>query len=153
MATKPFRLKTVQRLREADRDEARGRLAEAYRALEKLADQQATVSGEVADALRSQRNAFEKAQPDLNLAIEAQRFLAVLRAQQSTMEKQSGLLQAEIEKRRAALAEADRNVRLLEKLEEKHDAAVALEQNRAENAQLDEAAGLRHRRFGEEGSR
>ncbi len=153
MASKTFRLKTVQRLREADRDEARGRLAEAYRAFEMLAEQRAGVADEVTDALRSQKTAFAHPQTDINRAIEAQRFLAVLRAQQSTMEKQSGLLEAEIEKRRVALTEADRNVRLLEKLAEKHEAALEHERSRVANAQLDEAAAVRHRPLGAEANR
>ena len=59
------------------------------------------------------------------------------------LSQQEKAVAAEIEKRREALAEANREVRVLEKLKEKQHHRYQQEENRREIKLLDEAAGQR----------
>ena len=142
MPKKRTPLTTVKRLRETERDSARGRLADALEASDLLAEQRDGIAAEFAETLAHQKRAVATA--DVSVALASQRYLAVLRSQQSLVEKQQGLLRAEVEKRRLALTEADRQVRLLEKLIERREEAEALRAQRTERALLDEAASIRH---------
>jgi flagellar export protein FliJ len=72
--------------------------------------------------------------------LECQRREALLVAQRNEYARQRELLAAEIERRRAALALADRDVKSLEKLRERHALAAAAEAARREAKQLDEFA-------------
>jgi flagellar export protein FliJ len=70
----------------------------------------------------------------------------VLLAQQATMLEQTRLLAAEVERRRVAVVEADRQVKVLEKLHERKLDEFRQDQQRAEFKVLDEVAA----RCGEE---
>lgn len=111
-----FRLTTLQKLREAARDECRAQLAEAYQA-------EAVVRGRldelVADleALRNQARAVTaKGQVNVDAILDNQRYEMALKVEQQIINGQIAGLQAEIERRRQVLIAADREVRVLEKL-------------------------------------
>jgi len=140
MAKFKFRLATFLRLREATRDERRAELAEAYRVDEVLHQRLENVGWEL-DCLKSQsRRATGPGAVDVDRLVEAQRYELTLRAQQSQLVKQREALAAEIERRRLALVEANREVRVLEKLREKEALRHQQEENRQEIKQLDETA-------------
>jgi flagellar protein FliJ len=77
---------------------------------------------------------------DVNRLLEAQRYELLLKSRGEELTKQSALLAAEIERRRQALVEADRDVRVLELLDERHRREDARRQLRLETKQLDETA-------------
>jgi flagellar FliJ protein len=140
MARFIFRLTALLRLRESRRDECRAALAEAYRVDELLKGQFDGFSREL-DALRE--FCRRKASPgsvNIDQLVEAQRYELVARAQQRKIAQQREAVAAEIERRRQALVEADREVRILEKLRENQ----AGQHRRAEEYQdakrLDEVA-------------
>ena len=119
MARFEFRLATLLRLREIHRDELRGRLAEAYQAEQLLAEQAQQVQIEI-DALQASRRQQSQATAlDVNRLLETQRYQSVLQAQQTTIQEQGRLLAEETEKRREALVEADRQVKVLVKLKQR----------------------------------
>ena len=140
MAKFRFRLETLHKLRETYRDELRGKLAAAYQAAQILEEQQQSVAAELHALQATQREAITGNQANVNSLLEAQRYQAVLRAQQATLKGQSKLLAEEIERRRQAVMEADRQVRVLDKLRERQLRQFEEDQRRAEVKQLDEFA-------------
>jgi flagellar protein FliJ len=140
-----FRLETLQKVREARRDEHRAALAETFRAEQALAESRAELSAE-AEALRTlQRSASAGRYLDVNKLLEAQRYELLLKARSQELAKQAVLLAAETERRRQILVESDREVRVLELLDERHRQEFDVEQQRLETRQLDEVATVRWR--------
>lgn len=140
MAKYRFRLATLRKLRESHRDELRGKLAEAYHAAEKLEEQQLAIGDEILVLQDTQRCATTGATTNINGLLEAQRYQAILRAQQGTLRDQSKMLSAEVERRRQNVIEADQQVRVLDKLDERQQLDHQQTLNRAEVRELDEIA-------------
>lgn len=140
MAKYKFRLATLQRLREARRNEHRAALAEAFRAEQMLAESQAEVAAETEAVRELRRAATAEHYLDVNRVLEAQRYELLLKAQSQDLAKQAILLAAETERRRQTLVESDREVRALELLDERKQQEFNLEQQRHETKVLDEIA-------------
>ncbi len=140
MARFRFRLATLRKLRESHRDELRGKLAEAYQAVQKLEEQQLVIVDELLALQDVQRRATEGTTTSVNSLLEAQRYQAVLRAQQSTLRDHSKVLSTEVERRRQNVIEADQQVRVLDKLNERQKLDHQQILNRAEVRELDEIA-------------
>jgi flagellar protein FliJ len=140
MAKFRFRLATLQKLRELHRDELRSKLAEAVRANQILEDQLTQVAAEIESLQSLRRQAVQSSQVNVDPLLEAQRYHGVLLAQQTTMHEQSRLLLAEIERRRQSVVEADRQVKVLEKLHERKLTEFRHDEQRAETKILDEVA-------------
>ena len=140
MAAFTFRLEPLLKLREARRDECRSALAEGYRVDEVLRKQFDNMEREL-DALRE--FCRRKASPggiDIDRLVEAQRYELVTKAQQQNIAQQRETVAAEIERRRYALIEADREVRVLEKLRERQSELHRREEEVREARRLDEVA-------------
>ena len=114
-----FRLQTLRRLREIHRDEQRGRLATAYEAERILTEQREGVAAESAALGNSRRQMMQRGVLDVTQLLTAQRYQLALEAQIRTLADQAARLAEEVERRRQALVEADREVRILDKLEER----------------------------------
>lgn len=142
MAKFRFRLTTLLRLREQARDERRARLAEAYAADQKLAARRDDLEKELFGLKRQQRGPAGSLNIDLMLA--ADRYEVMLKSEQQVIEKQRSMLNEEIEKRRAALLAADREVRVVELLREKLQNRHQQEEAARAVKQLDELAGRQH---------
>ena len=140
MAKFIFRLASLLRLRESRRDECRAALAEAYRIDEVLRKQFDNLATEL-DALREfcRRNASPGA-VDVDRLVEAQRYELVARAQQRHIAQQRETVAPEIERRRQALVEADREVRILEKLRQRQADQHRRDEELRESKRLDEVA-------------
>src|SRR3954466_8944718 len=145
MAKYKFRLNTLQKVREIHRDQQRSSLAEAFRAEQVLAENRAQLVIEEQELRELQRSATNGQYLDVNRLLEAQRYELLLKAQSQELAKQAVLLAAETERRRQTLVEADREVRVLEKLDERHRHTHNRDQQRAETKRLDEAATVRWR--------
>jgi flagellar protein FliJ len=140
MARFVFRLTALLRLRESRRDECRAALAEAYRVDEVLKRQLDGLAREL-DLLRE--FCRRKASPgsiDVDRLVEAQRYELVARAQHRHVAQQRETVAAEIERRRQALVEADREVRVLEKLRDRQAEQHRREEEVREVKRLDEVA-------------
>ena len=135
-----FRLATLLRLRETTRDERRVQLAEAQRADAELQSQLTRLDVEQEQLQRECRTAAGPGAVDLPRLVEAQQYAAALRAQEAELQQQRQALAVEIDRRRQALLEADRDVRTLEKLRENQLQAHRQEEERQEGKRLDEAA-------------
>jgi len=143
MAKFKFRLATLLRLRNAARDERRGQLAEAYRADEIIHQKHRQLAEELAAIQKQQREACGPGPVNVDRLLSDQRYAFLLAAQQGHTERQRLLLAAEIERRRQLLMEANREVRVLEKLEQRQRERHQEEENRLDIRELDEIA---HRR-------
>lgn len=146
MAKFRFRLATLQRLREITRDELRSKLAEAVQAQQILEKQAQQVAMEIEQLQNLRRTRVAAGQIEVEVLLEAQRYQAVLLGQQAQMAEQARLLAAEIERRRTAVVEADRQVKVLEKLRDRQLGEYRQKQLQAETKLLDEVAS----RCGEE---
>jgi flagellar protein FliJ len=145
MAKYKFRLNTLQKVREAHRDQQRASLAEAFHAEQVLAENRAQLVAEERELRELQRSANEGQYLDVNRLLEAQRYELLLKAQGQELAKQAVLLAAETERRRQTLVEADREVRVLEKLDERHHRAHVRDEQRVETKRLDDVATVRWR--------
>jgi flagellar export protein FliJ len=139
MARFRFPLATVLKLREATRDERRGQLAEAYQAEKKLRDRRELVEQELAD-LKALSGQAASGAVDVDRLLAASRFEAILRAEIQIIRQHESTLAAEIDRRRQALVVADRDVRVLEKLEETQRGRHRQAESDALMKQLDEVA-------------
>jgi flagellar FliJ protein len=141
MAT-PFRLSTLLRLRLEARDERRAELAKALRAERMLEQQQETLARETGEILDRSRKLAGPGEVDLDALIQNQRYGLLLKARGAQLAEQLAQVVAEVARRRAALVEADREVRTLEKLRDKHTAVERLADERREQKLLDERGTL-----------
>jgi flagellar FliJ protein len=140
MANFSFRLEPLLKLREARRDECRAALAEAYRVDEVLRKQLDALKRET-DALREFcRQESAPGGVHIERLIEARRYDLVTQAQQQNVSQQRETVAAEVERRRQALVEADREVRVLEKLRERLLDQHRREEELREAKRLDEVA-------------
>jgi flagellar export protein FliJ len=140
MSRYKFRLETVEKVRRARRDQSRAALADAFRAEQSLNENRAAIAAEQAQLRELQRAASEEHYLNVNRIIEAQQYDLVLRAQQQELARKESLLAVETERRRLALVEAEREVRVLELLDEHHRRAFLRQQERLETKLLDEVA-------------
>ncbi len=143
MAKYKFRLATLQKVREARRNRERTALAEAFRAEQVLADRRGELASEAAELQTLQRSAVAGPLLDVNRLLEAQRYELVLKAQAMELAQKEVLLAVETERRRQLLIEADRDVRVLERLDERHLGEHRRREQRFEVKQLDEVANRR----------
>jgi flagellar FliJ protein len=145
MAKYRFRLETLQKVREGTRDQQRASLAEAYRAEQILEENRRQVLTEQAALRELQLSATDGKYLNVSRILDVQRYELLLKAQEQELAKQAVLLAAESERRRQVLVEADRDVRVLELLDERHREAHRRDEQREETKQLDEVATNRWR--------
>lgn len=146
MAKFRFRLQSLLRLRELARDQRRAELAQAYQAEAILADHQRRLE-EVRGRLLDEQTAAAGPGPvDVERLLECRRYELLVFAQQQQLAAQRKLVEEEIERRQQAAVEADRQVRLLERLRQRQQQRHQLDEHRRETKQIDEAAQLRYLR-------
>jgi flagellar export protein FliJ len=146
MSKYQFRLKTVQRLRGVHRDQRRVALAEAFQAEDVLAERRKSLASEQAELRSFQREAAVGKYLDVNRLLESQRYELILKTREQELDRQETMLASEVERRRQALVEANRDVRVLEQLEERQRQAHRREAQRMETKQLDEVAMIQQPR-------
>jgi flagellar export protein FliJ len=135
-----FKLATLQRLRENERDERRSRLADAQRAEDIVNARIAEIDGDL-DRLRDETG--HRSRPgrmDVDALMELQRYELLLKAERQAAVQQRDLVAAEVERRREALVVADREVRVLERLRETQQVRHRQAEERQERKVLDEIA-------------
>jgi flagellar export protein FliJ len=140
MAKYKFKLEALRKIRDAKRSQQRVSLAEALRAEQVLAASRAELVAEEADLRRLQRSANTGKYLDVNRLLEAQRYELLLKLRSQELAQQATLLAVETERRRLALVEADRDVRVMELLDERQRRAYDLRREQSEIKQLDEIA-------------
>src|SRR5436190_2363256 len=137
-----FRLETLLRVRLAERDQRRADLAKALRAEEVLRAEERAIANQQAEAAARGRRLKLPGTADVDALLQTHRYEVVLTAQRRQLATQITQVEAESERRRQALVEADRQLRVLEKLRERQAAAHQKEVARQEVKQFDEMAIL-----------
>lgn len=140
MAKFHFRLATLLRLRETVRDERRLELAEVERADANLQARLVDVHARQRQLQGQCRTAAGPGEVDLPRLVEAHQYAGALREQETELQQERRTLAVEIDRRRQAAVEADRDVQTLEKLRESQWQTHRQEEQRQEARQLDEAA-------------
>jgi flagellar protein FliJ len=135
-----FRLATLLRLRENDRDQRRAELAQAYHADDILRQQHEELERERIALLTASRDAARPGPVDVDRLIQTQRYELLLRTHQQQLGSQREAVAAEIDRRRETLVRANREVRILENLREKQALRHREEEARRETKRLDEVA-------------
>ncbi len=138
-----FRLATLLRLRESARDERRQQLGQAYRAEELVRREEERLAGELAGLRDAARRVGGPGAIDVDRLLETQRYEMLVRAQQQHVAGQRQAVRAEVERRRQALVEANREVDVLEKLRQRQFERFRDEENRQDIRRLDEAGQMR----------
>lgn len=135
-----YRLATLLKLRERARDERKRQLAEALAAEAALDAREKQLDRQMQQIAQQVRRTAGRGTVDVDRIVQAQRYDAVLKAERQLLDRQRGLLQAELEKRRSALVDATQDVRVLEKLRDRQRARFEREQQRIEIREGDEIA-------------
>jgi len=135
-----FRLETLLRLRLAERDQRRAELAKALRAEELLRAEDRALGGQQMEAAARSRRLKSPGAANVDALLETHRYEVVLAAQRRQLKQQIAQVEAETERRRQALVEADRQLRVFEKLRERQAAVWRKETQRQEAKQFDELA-------------
>ncbi len=138
-----FRLQSILRLRERERDEAAESLRQALQAKQILEDQ-------VSD-LRAERNSQNKLRMvanqgaiDSQRMINAQRYQMYLDGQVVGLQQQISMVEQESQRRRATLVKCEQAVRSLEKLETRQLAEWNEQQATTEQNTLDQWSSFRY---------
>lgn len=140
MAKFRFRLATLLKIRRATRDARYAELGQAYQAATTLAEHRQAVQEKLRAHQRAVRRAASPGTINLERMIQAQRYHAVLKTEAQLLTSQTQLLEGEIERRREAVAAADRDVRVLEKLRDRQWQRHQQEVWKEDIKQLDEVA-------------
>ncbi|MCA9132535.1 MAG: flagellar export protein FliJ [Planctomycetales bacterium] len=138
-----FRLQSVVRLRERERDKAAGALREALAAQQKLQTQVDELLREHA-AQQPLQAAVIVGSIDPQRLIESQRYQMHLLQQVHQLRSQIQLIEAECDKRRQNLLKREQELAALEKLRDKQRAAWQAQQLNREQMALDQWAGFQY---------
>jgi flagellar export protein FliJ len=118
-----FRLSVLLKLREQERDQRRMEHAQALEAERILLGRRHEIVVERRASEGAARQAKSPGIANVDGLQQLQRYLLLLQAQIAGLDKQIEQVKSEVERRRQALVEADRQVQMLEKLREKQLAA------------------------------
>jgi flagellar FliJ protein len=144
-----FRLETLLRLRMAERDQRRADLAKALRAEAMLQDEARKLEGEQQSLTEQARSLKAPGAANVEALLATHRYERLLAVQERQLAAQLAQVSAETERRRLVLVEADREVRVLEKLRERQAEAQRAKEQRQEIKAFDELAILGHLRKAE----
>jgi flagellar protein FliJ len=143
MPARRFRLETLLKLRGHARDDRRRALAQALDAAAILANQRVQLLAEQEASRRWVVDQAAAGRIDVDRCLAAGRYGLQLRVQLAALARQEQQVAAEVERRRQALVEADRQVRTLEKLGERQAERERLADDRKAVKLMDEIAGQR----------
>lgn len=140
---RPFRLQSVLKLRNAARDERRKSLADALRAESIVSEQIGKLVEEIAELRSDAKAAASPGIIHVDRLLSFNRHELLLDANRKALIGQRQKILDEIEVRRLALVEADRDVKALEKLRERQERDQQFIDDRREQAELDQTALMR----------
>lgn len=135
-----FRLKTLLAMHQSTRQERRAQLAEGLAAERALELARSNVERELAEQGNSSERPANRGPIDVERLSAADRYRKVLRARLAIIAQDSAALATEVDARQQALADAEREVRVLDKLRERQHEQFRYEQSRRELNAADELA-------------
>ncbi|MDP7016075.1 MAG: flagellar export protein FliJ [Pirellulaceae bacterium] len=138
-----FRLRTLLKIKVAERDERRLRLRDAQQA-EQVLEEQINEIAVAQQATFAAARAGVRGEISVDRVLQTSRYALLLRSQRSHAVEQLRQVHEEVERRRAALLEIDREVKTLEKLRERQRDEFRRAENALEQKMLDEIAVINH---------
>jgi len=135
-----FRLEPILKLRELARDERRRELAQAYEAERILRQQVDEMQREIEATRQRTRRTAGEGSLNVEELINSRRYQLVVQSQVVSVESQIAVVLEEIERRRQALMESDRDVKVLQKLRERQREQYQQQESKRDGKDLDEAA-------------
>jgi flagellar export protein FliJ len=138
-----FRLATLLKLRERDRDLAAKAVQDVLSAMSKLDEAQREIdqSNRDMDAYRKQAS---HGSINLHLILDAQRYQMVLSAQSAQIADHKSKLKQELERRQFTLVQTQQAVKSLEKLRDQRQEAAEVHALAKQQERLDEWSSIRH---------
>ena len=138
-----FRLATLLKLRERDRDVAAKAVQDVRLAIEKLHERQREID-ESNRSMDAYRKHSSNGTINLHQILNAQRFQMVLAAQSAQIADQQRTLRQELEQHKIALLQCQQAVKSLEKLKGKRDDAAQTLALGKQQERLDEWSSIQH---------
>jgi flagellar export protein FliJ len=135
-----FRLQILLTMREAQREARFAELAAALDDLRKLNQRRSGLELKLDGALQFIRGGARPGRIDVERLHSAQRYEDALRAELKSIAQHGQALAVEIDKRQQAVAAAERDVEVLEKLRDRQAEQFRQHEARAEMRRLDEVA-------------
>jgi flagellar export protein FliJ len=135
-----FRLTSLWSLRRAERDARRGELAAALDAQREAVAERRAVEERLQRHFEETRGGAVRGPVDLQRLRTAGTYEAALRGQLASLAERENAADAEVARRQDALAAAEGEVRVLEKLRERQHGRFRAEQARLETRHADDAA-------------
>lgn len=138
-----FRLATLLKIRERDRDLAAKALQDVRLAIERLDEAQKEID-ESNRLMNNTRKQSSFGAIDLHQILDAQRYQLVLSAQSAQIADHKGKLNQELERRQFALVQSQKAVKSLEKLRDQRVQAADVQALAKQQERLDEWSSIRH---------
>jgi len=138
-----FRLKPLQKIRENVRRERQAELAKALAAEAVVREKIESIVHDIAGTKEQGRKCSQEGRINVDVLVGLRRHEAWLLAQKQEAEQKLEQVLAEVERRRLAVVEADKEVKILEKLHEKYKDNYDAEQSAKEVVEFDEIASQR----------
>ena len=139
-----FRLEPLITIRDNVLKECQAELAKAYEARQILENDIQKLDQQLAEGMESARNLMQEGQAvNVDYLLSFRRQEMFLRANQDDLREKLKLIDEEIEVRRAAVAEANKELKIVEKLKEQRREKYLEEENKEEMKAMDEIAGNR----------
>jgi flagellar export protein FliJ len=139
----------LKKVREAARDAQRARVADALRAEAAIEEQITAIEIELRGMATAQRE-LRRGNPNVSTLLEMERYELMLRGQAASLSSQKHTVAQELERRRADLAVADQQVRVVEKIDDRREREFVRQEARREQRDMDEIAAqhfLRRQRY------
>lgn len=133
----PFRLATILRLRERERDEAAKQVEEVFRAIAILDRNHEELSSEYR-SIDATRQSYLVGEVKLQKLLDVQRYQLILLGQIQHIDQQKSLILEELQRRQAHLLEKQQAVKAIEKLKEHHLLDDSKHQQRLLQSRIDE---------------
>ncbi|MGL4593231.1 MAG: flagellar export protein FliJ [Thermoguttaceae bacterium] len=135
-----FQLDSLLSIRNSTLKEKQGALGKAYEARRIVEEKRFALAKDISDTLNSGREMIASGMISPDYLLGLRRHEAFLATQQQEVEQHLVLIDEEIERRLAAVVEANKELKMVEKLKEKRREKYVTEETRKEVVQMDEIA-------------
>ena len=135
-----FRLQKLMDLRRRTRDQRRADLGQAYEAEQVLQRQQQQLLAEIEQLKTHMRQTARPGEVAVDQLLGAHRYELLLQSQRTLLAQRTDQVTQEVERRRQLLLEAEKEFRVIEKLQEKLQSRYRQETEKQEHRRLDEVA-------------
>ena len=138
-----FRLEPLISIRNSVLKEKQASLAQAFEWMRIIEEERLRLEQDIASNMQSAREMLHSGKIDANFLLGVQRLDAFLSPQLEKARLAIVLHEEEIERRRQAVLEANKDLKIIEKLKEREYEKYLVDERRKETIEMDEIAGRR----------